>query len=102
MDGGQRASETQGGHLTLTFSFVRIVVVANPTIRAIYEDGVWRPLQPLSLQEHEWVLLQVTRQSVVEETAGMLDGLSPDVVREIAEGQFLFIEDDLPRSLIQA
>jgi predicted DNA-binding antitoxin AbrB/MazE fold protein len=57
------------------------------TVHAIYEDGKLRPLQPLPLQEKESVLLQVIRHSVVQETAGMLQGLDPEVVREVAEGE---------------
>jgi len=57
------------------------------TVYAIYEDGKLRPLQPLPLQEKESVLLQVIRHSVVQETAGMLQGLDPEVVREVAEGE---------------
>jgi predicted DNA-binding antitoxin AbrB/MazE fold protein len=56
------------------------------TIHAIYEEGKLRPLEPLPLQEQEYVLLQVIRQSAVQETAGILQGLNPDVVRELAEG----------------
>ena len=56
------------------------------TIHAIYEEGKLRPLEPLPLQEQERVLLQVIRQSAVQETAGILQGLNPDVVREVAEG----------------
>jgi predicted DNA-binding antitoxin AbrB/MazE fold protein len=55
------------------------------TIHAIYEEGKLRPLEPLPLQEHERVLLQVIRQSAVQETAGILQGLNPEVVREVAE-----------------
>jgi predicted DNA-binding antitoxin AbrB/MazE fold protein len=57
------------------------------TVRAIYEDGKLRPLPPLPLQEKESVLLQVIRRSAVEETAGLLQGLDPDVVQEVAEGE---------------
>jgi predicted DNA-binding antitoxin AbrB/MazE fold protein len=57
------------------------------TVHAIYEDGKLRPLQPLPLQEKESVLLQVIRHSAVQETAGMLQGLDPEVVREVAEGE---------------
>ena len=57
------------------------------TVQAIYEDGKLRSLQPLPLQEKESVLLQVIRHSVVQETAGMLQGLDPEVVREVAEGE---------------
>ena len=56
------------------------------TIHAIYEEGKLRPLEPLPFQEQEYVLLQVIRQSAVQETAGILQGLNPDVVREVAEG----------------
>jgi predicted DNA-binding antitoxin AbrB/MazE fold protein len=61
--------------------------MAALTVRAIYEDGKLRPLQPLPLQEKESVLLQVIRRSAVEETAGLLQGLAPDVVQEIAKGE---------------
>lgn len=56
------------------------------TIHAIYEEGKLRPLEPLPLQEQECVLLQVIRQSAVQEAAGILQGLNPDVIREVAEG----------------
>jgi predicted DNA-binding antitoxin AbrB/MazE fold protein len=55
-------------------------------VYAIYENGQLRPLEPLPLQEQENVLLQVIRQSAVQETAGILQGLSPEVIREVAEG----------------
>ena len=57
------------------------------TIQAIYEDGKLRPLQPLPLQEKESVLVQVIRQGAVAETTGMLQGLEPEVVRDVAEGE---------------
>ena len=57
------------------------------TIHAIYEDGKLLPLQPLPLQEQEQVMLQVIRESAVQETSGMLQGLDPQVVREVAEGE---------------
>lgn len=59
--------------------------MATFTIRAIYEEGKLRPLEPLPLQEQESVLLQVIRQNAVQETAGVLQGLDPEVVREVAE-----------------
>ena len=57
------------------------------TIHTIYEEGKLLPLQPLPLQEQEQVLLQVIRESAVQETSGMLQGLDPQVVREVAEGE---------------
>jgi predicted DNA-binding antitoxin AbrB/MazE fold protein len=67
--------------------------MATFTIRAVYEDGKLRPLEPLPLQERESVLLQVIRRSAVQETAGLLQGLSPEVVREIAEGDEFSVID---------
>jgi len=43
--------------------------------------------KPLPLQEKESVLPQVIRHSAVQETAGILQGLDPEVVREVAEGE---------------
>jgi predicted DNA-binding antitoxin AbrB/MazE fold protein len=60
---------------------------ATFTIRAIYEEGKLRPLKALPLQEQEIVLLLVIRQSAVQETAGVLQGLNSEVVREVAEGK---------------
>jgi len=60
--------------------------IAILTVRAIYEKGKLRPLEPLPLQEQESVLLQVIRQSAVQETAGMLKGLNSEVVREVVAG----------------
>ena len=61
--------------------------MATLTIRAIYEDGKLRPLQPLPLQEHECVLVQVLRQCTVAETSGLLPGLPLAIIREVAEGE---------------
>ena len=55
-------------------------------IHAIYEDGKLRPLTPLPLQDQEKVLLKVMRHSAVQETQGLLQGLDPEVVQEVAEG----------------
>jgi predicted DNA-binding antitoxin AbrB/MazE fold protein len=56
------------------------------TIPAIYEDGKLRPLTPLPLQNEEKVLLRVIRHSAVQETQGLLQGIDPEVVQEVAEG----------------
>ena len=56
------------------------------TIHAVYEDGKLRPLTPLPLQNQEKVLLKVIRHSTVQETQGLLQGLEPEVVQEVAEG----------------
>ena len=56
------------------------------TIHAVYEDGKLRPLTPLPLQNQEKVMLKVIRHSAVQETQGLLQGLEPEVVQEVAEG----------------
>ena len=56
------------------------------TIHAIYENGTLRPLTPLPLHDQEKVLLKVVRHGAVQETQGLLQGLDPKVVQEIAEG----------------
>ena len=61
--------------------------MASLTVHAIYEDGILRPVHPLPLQEHECVVIQVTRQGTVQETSGILQGLPPDLVEAIAEGE---------------
>ena len=60
--------------------------MATFTVRAIYEEGKLRPLEPLPLQEQESVLPQVIQQSAVQETAGILRGLNSEVIQEVAEG----------------
>jgi predicted DNA-binding antitoxin AbrB/MazE fold protein len=40
--------------------------VMNHSIEAIYEDGVFRPLQPVSLAEHERVSLIVSNEVSTE------------------------------------
>jgi predicted DNA-binding antitoxin AbrB/MazE fold protein len=57
------------------------------TVQAIYEEGILRPVHPLPLQEHECVVLEITRRGTVQETSGRLQGLPPDVVEAIAEGE---------------
>jgi predicted DNA-binding antitoxin AbrB/MazE fold protein len=43
------------------------------TIEAIYENGVFRPIKPLELKEHERVQLTVeTKRNWVEETKGIM------------------------------
>jgi predicted DNA-binding antitoxin AbrB/MazE fold protein len=56
------------------------------TIYAIYEDGRLRPLTPLPCEDNEQVLLKVVRQSAVQKSQGLLQGLDPALVQEVAEG----------------
>jgi predicted DNA-binding antitoxin AbrB/MazE fold protein len=45
----------------------------NLTIEAVYENGVFKPSQPLPLKEHEKVRLTVElEQTWADRTAGML------------------------------
>jgi predicted DNA-binding antitoxin AbrB/MazE fold protein len=63
------------------------------TIRAVYEKGKLRPLTPLPCQEKEQVLLKVIRQSAVQTTQGLLQGLDPEVVQDVAEGDEFSVLD---------
>lgn len=56
------------------------------TIRAIYGGDKLKLLESLPLQEQESVLLQVIRHNAVQETAGILQDLNPEVVQEVADG----------------
>jgi len=56
------------------------------TIHAIYEDGKLRPLTPLPCEDKEQVLLKVIRQSAVRNSQGLLQGLDPEVVQKVADG----------------
>jgi predicted DNA-binding antitoxin AbrB/MazE fold protein len=56
------------------------------TVHAVYEDGKLTPLTPLPCQDKEEVLIKVVRQSAVQNSQGLLQGLDPKVVQEIAEG----------------
>ena len=55
------------------------------TIQAIYEDGKLTPLTPLPCHDKEQVLLKVVRQSNVEKSQGLLKGLDPKTVQDVAE-----------------
>lgn len=56
------------------------------TIHAVYEDGKLRPLTPLPLRNQEKILLKVIRHGAVQETQGLLQGLEPEIIQEVAEG----------------
>ena len=54
-------------------------------IEAVYEDGVLKPLSPLSLKEHEKVRLTLEGgESIARSTSGMFDGLDDKAIDEIA------------------
>jgi predicted DNA-binding antitoxin AbrB/MazE fold protein len=56
------------------------------TVEAIYENGVFKPIQPLPLQEHEKVTLTVyAGQTWVERTAGLLPCMAPQLIQSAAE-----------------
>jgi predicted DNA-binding antitoxin AbrB/MazE fold protein len=55
------------------------------TINAVYENGKLTPLTPLPCHDKEQVLLKVVRQSNVEKSQGLLKGLDPETVQDVAE-----------------
>lgn len=56
------------------------------TVEAIYQNGKLKLLEPVDLQENERVLVKVIQRSAVLSSQGILSGLDPDLVREVAEG----------------
>jgi predicted DNA-binding antitoxin AbrB/MazE fold protein len=63
------------------------------TIHAVYEDGKLTPLTPLPCEDKEQVLLKVVRQSAVQKSQGLLQGLDPAVVQKVADGDEFSILD---------
>jgi predicted DNA-binding antitoxin AbrB/MazE fold protein len=57
------------------------------TVEAVYENGALKPLQPLSLKEHEKVRITIEPEiSWTERTAGMLKWNGDlEILRKIAE-----------------
>ena len=68
-------------------------IMATLTIHAVYEEGKLRPLTPLPCQENEEVLLKVIRHSAVQETQGLLQGVDPETVYEVAESNDFSVLD---------
>jgi predicted DNA-binding antitoxin AbrB/MazE fold protein len=55
------------------------------TINAIYEEGKLTPLTPLPCHDKERVLVKVVRQSNVEKSQGLIKGLYPATIQDVAE-----------------
>lgn len=54
-------------------------------IEAVYEDGVLKPLSPLSLKEHEKARITLEEgESVARATSGVFSGLNDSTIDEIA------------------
>jgi len=66
------------------------------TIHTIYEDGKLTPLTPLPCEVKEQVLLKVVRQSAVQNSQELLQGLDPAVVQKVADGDDFSILDLQP------
>lgn len=55
------------------------------SLEAVYEDGVFKPLSPVKLKEHEKVKITLEEvKSVVKATSGMFSGLDDNTIDEIA------------------
>ena len=54
-------------------------------IQAVYENGVFKPVGKIDLQEHQPVEIVLSEMSsVTQKTQGILKGLDDDVVNDIA------------------
>ncbi len=57
-------------------------------IEAIYEDGVFKPLEKVDLKEGEKVKIKLS--NVVERTRGIIKGCDVEkIIKEIENGSFL-------------
>ena len=65
------------------------------TVEAVYEDGVLKPAQPVSLKEHEKVRLTIqTQTDWVERTAGIIPWLGDaETLQRFAEDPELDLEE---------
>lgn len=54
------------------------------TIKVIYEDGVFKPLEKIKLKEHQKIEIYIIeKESVVKMSQGIVKGTS-DVIEEVA------------------
>ena len=65
------------------------------TINAIYEDGVFKPLEPISLSEHEMVILDV---NLDERLRKQLKDLSGNVYKRTDK----YSSDDIETNITEA
>jgi len=64
-------------------------------IEAVFEDGVLKPLSPLTLKEHEKVKIFIeTAESVTRSTSGLIKGLEDKIINELAHSPELLSEED--------
>ena len=55
------------------------------TIEAIYEDGVFKPIEKIDLREHKRIEIFIKeKESVARATSGILKGLDDKIIDEIA------------------
>ncbi|MGD0884033.1 MAG: antitoxin family protein [Thermodesulfovibrionales bacterium] len=66
----------------------------SKTIKAIYENGVFKPIPPVDIQEHLWVSLTIEdTKSVALSTSGIIPDRNAQTVDEIAIApEFMFEE----------
>lgn len=62
------------------------------TIRAIYQDGIFKPLEPISLNENTSVHLVVSTENPFLKFAGILDTVEADNMMKLVEEEFERIE----------
>lgn len=55
----------------------------SKTVEAVYENGVFKPLEPVNLKEGEHVIVQLGKTDSLELLTHMYDGLSEQEIDEI-------------------
>jgi predicted DNA-binding antitoxin AbrB/MazE fold protein len=64
---------------------VQEVVRMSKVIQAVYENGVFKPMEKVELREHQQVELVLTEMaSVTQRTQGILKGLDDAAIHDIA------------------
>jgi predicted DNA-binding antitoxin AbrB/MazE fold protein len=67
------------------------------TIDAVYEKGIIKPLEPLTLRESQKIKVTIdTAESLVASTKAMIKA-DPDVVRQVAESDDYLYDAHTPR-----
>lgn len=62
------------------------------TVRAIYQDGIFKPLEPISLNDNTSVHLVVSTDNPFLKFAGILDSSEAENMMKMVEQEFERIE----------
>ncbi len=61
--------------------------MSNSVVRAIFENGLFRPLDPVEITNREQVTLRIARPERVRASSGILAITDFELVRDVAESE---------------